>query len=91
MRGDSHGYQELQQRLASISGQLRDLDRTDLALAVEHAAKFAGGSPSEFLGEARIALAQVLGSVPKAPKALCQLCQETIDRINAGFRAVGGG
>lgn len=75
---------DLRQELA-LPGQVHQLD------VIDRASRFYGGSTTEFLGEARIALRTVRNSVA------CHLDSEwleqtdsVIEQINAAFRSVEG-
>jgi hypothetical protein len=95
MRGmvnpDPHGYRELASILRRVEEELRRTSEEALADAVAEAAKFENGSPSEFLGEARIALKKVLSVSGKVGAETRALAESTIERIDEGFRRVGGG
>jgi hypothetical protein len=52
---------------------------------------YGGGSPSEFLGESRLALTAVLDSAGGLPGELVPRMGAMVDEIDQGFRAVGGG
>ena len=92
MNADPHGYRELAIILRRVEERLRQASEEALADAVAEAVKFEHGSPSEFLGEARIALKKVLsasgGTVGANTRALAET---TVEEINEGFRRVGGG
>jgi hypothetical protein len=51
---------------------------------------YGGGSPSEFLGESRLALAATLDSVRDLPVELVSRIRAIIAEIDEGFQAVGG-
>lgn len=56
MDSDPHGYRRLYRSLRFLAGELRAIDRPDLAALVDRASEFSSGSPSEFVGESREAI-----------------------------------
>jgi hypothetical protein len=89
---DPHGYHELSRILGNVEAELRDVLATREAEAVAAAAgTFPFSSASEYLGEARIALRGVLASDARLSETTRKLIERTIERIDEGFRRVGGG
>lgn len=90
MPADPHGYLELLTILKRIEAEVRGASDTNAAEALATASKFATGSPSEFLGEARLALRSVLSSGVSLSAETSELIRRAIEDINEGFRRVGG-
>ena len=87
---DPYGYARLLEMLKSIEADLRAEGREDDAAEIYRASRFASGSPSEFLGESRLALERLLQvGAPLAP-ATEALAREAVEGITTGFRSVGG-
>jgi hypothetical protein len=87
---DPHRYGRLLDILKTIEHDLREDGRQTDADEVYRASRFASGSPSEFLGESRIALERLLEvGFPLQPTTEA-LAREGIEGITKGFRAVGG-
>jgi len=91
MTSDAHGYQELCSVLQRVEAELRQASDEATADTVATAQKFAIGSPSEFLGEARIALQSVLASPVRVSDGTREAIERVIKEINEAFRRVGGG
>jgi hypothetical protein len=86
-------YEELFDYLVLLSRVLNAEGEAELAREVSFASEFASGSfPTEFMGEARIALRKVRATCARAltREQLADL-DSTIEWIDAGFREVGGG
>jgi len=88
---DPHGYRELASILRRVEDELRRASEEALADAVAEAVKFENGSPSEFLGEARIALKEILSASPNIGPITKALARDALEKIDEGFRRVGGG
>ncbi len=91
MNADPYGYGELLSVLKRIQAELLETSDKETAEIVARAAKFVVGSPSEFLGESRLALEAVLGRPTKISEMTKALAKRTIEKIDEGFRSVGGG
>ena len=87
---DPHGYHELSRILNTVEAELRSEGRDIEADEIYRASRFAVGSPSEFLGESRIALQRLLDSGVALRNGTEEVARATIDEITAGFRRVGG-
>jgi hypothetical protein len=87
---DPHGYGRLLEILKAIEHDLREDGRGTDADEVYRASRFASGSPSEFLGESRIALERLLDAGPPLQPTIEVLAREAVEGITKGFRAVGG-
>jgi hypothetical protein len=88
---DPQGYRRLNQTLMEIEQRLLAAGDSSAAAAVHGATLFyGGGSPTEFLGEARLAL-RALADLQALPDDLQRRVRETILAIDEGFRRVGGG
>ena len=87
---DPHGYRLLDRSLAFIAAEVRHSGNEAVALEVDRAREYAIGSPSEFLGEARIALRLVAG-LERAPRSIRRFAEELVAEIDEGFRRVAAG
>ena len=76
--------------LTELASMLRSRGATHLVDSVHHASRFGSGSPTELLGEARIALIAVQ-SDDKAPLSDDERAAvaQAISTIDIAFRAVG--
>jgi hypothetical protein len=89
---DPHGYGRLRDLLADVEEALAATHNNREASLVHRAVLFyGGGSPSEFLGESRVALEATLASARDLPVELVSRIRAIIAEIDEGFRAVGGG
>lgn len=86
---DPHGYIRLGRALAFVHGELEAEGQSMLAGRVARAMRFAGGSPSEYLGESEQALQTVLED-GHLPPATSQFVRGILEEIGEGFRRVGG-
>jgi hypothetical protein len=84
---DPHGYRRLNQWLDGLSVRLAGLGLLEEAAAARRASQFFGGSPTEFLGESRIALRAIRAQ--QLPADLRSEVDQVIDDIDEGFRRVG--
>jgi len=82
----------LYEYLVRLSGELTSLGELDLAEKVRFASRFASGSPSEFLGEARLALTLVSDhcALKLTEKEIIEI-KSVIQQINVAFMKIGGG
>jgi hypothetical protein len=85
---DPHGYRRLYRALHDIEQRLLASGDVEGAGAVHSASMFYGGSPTEFLGEARLAL-QTIAAHEGLPDGLMSQVNGLIEEINEGFRRVG--
>jgi len=91
MSHDPHGYGRLKDFLGEIERILAASGNETESQLVHHAGLFfGGGSPSEFLGEARLALLSTLHSAHDVPVELVERIHQMICAIDEGFRDVGG-
>jgi hypothetical protein len=88
--GDPHGYVRLRDALLGFEVDLASTGHHAESKIVERAVHFYVGSPSEFLGESRIALLTTLDSAHNLPLDLAQRIRTIIAEIDEGFRAVRG-
>jgi hypothetical protein len=89
---DPHGWGRLHDFLAEVEEALAATDNDREASLVHRAWRFfGGGSPTEFLGESRLALAATLDSARDLPVELVSRIRAMIADIDEGFRSVGGG
>jgi hypothetical protein len=86
---DPHGYVRLGRALAFVRDELESQGESILAERLARAMRFAGGSPSEYLGEAELVLQAVLDE-GHLPPATTQFVRGILDEIDEGFRRVGG-
>jgi hypothetical protein len=84
-------YRDLLELLKYVERELRHSFDAPNADALATAQKFAVGSPSEFLGESRIALQGALLSHARLDDATRQRIRRMIEMIDEGFRRIGGG
>lgn len=88
---DSHGYARLQQALEVIADQLDGLGQAELGDRIRSAMRFYGtGSPSEYVGEAKLALHDVVAGGSSLPGELRDTIAVQLDLIQQGHDAVGG-
>lgn len=77
--------------LRKLAADLEAIDALDDARGIVGASKFASGSPSEFLHEARNALASVLQSREKDFSAIqMEDLRSVMRQIDDAFRELGG-
>ena len=89
---DPQGYARLSEALVRFGQRLQLLGDTASAHKIREAARlYGGGSPTEFLGESRLALQSVLASAHGLPTDLISAMSAIVDDINDGFKRVGGG
>ena len=88
---DPHGYGRLNLKLSEFRLRLTALGEERYANLVRQAELYYGGSPTEFLGEARSALQAVLRGADDLPPEFVSAIREVVEAINEGFRRVGGG
>jgi hypothetical protein len=87
---DPHGYGQLFASLTHIEDQLRALGKPKAAERINFATKFYGsGSPTELLGESRLALEAVLNEEANLSGGVIAEIRETLEKINEGFRHAG--
>jgi hypothetical protein len=89
MSNDPHGYIQLYDVLLVISSKLRILGRGESADRIFLATQFRGGSPTEFLGESRLALQATLDSERDLPSDIVAEIQNTLEEVNEGFDRAG--
>jgi hypothetical protein len=84
---DPHGYLRLGRALDFLVVEARasGIDTSPL----ERARRFAGGSPSEYLGESLIAIDSLLRERALLPDVVVQFAEGTAAEIRQGFAAVG--
>jgi len=89
---DPQGYARLNETLVRFGHRLQLLGDTASAHKIREAAQlYGGGSPTEFLGESRLALQSVLASAQGLPTDLISAMRAVVDEIDDGFQRVGGG
>jgi hypothetical protein len=89
---DPHGYGRLHRFLLDVEKQLAADGYDAESMRVHQASRFyGGGSPSEFLGESRLALLATLNAAPSLPNEFAQRIENVVAEIDEGFQAVGGG
>lgn len=88
--GDQHGYGRLRDALLGFEADLASTGHHAESRIVERAVHFYVGSPSEFLGESRIALLTTLDSAHNLPPDIAQRMRTVVAEIDEGFRTVGG-
>lgn len=82
---------ELFEYLRHLVDVLRRSGQRQLADAVLASSRFASGSPSEFLHEARIALESVSSSRTNGlPSEELEMLSSVIGQLDAAFRQIGG-
>ena len=90
MEEDVRGDRLLYESLQDIEVRLLSVGRPDAARRVHEASEFyGGGSPSEFLGESRLVLTDVVAESEGMPVDLLAAIMDVIAKINIAFRAVG--
>jgi hypothetical protein len=88
---DPHGYRRLHDDLRAIEARLDQLGRSELAGHIRDALRFYGtGSPSEYLGESRLALQRVLAAGPDLPHELRAAVADQMSLIEQGQQRIGG-
>lgn len=91
MTEDPHGYARLQAELGVIAEHLDRLGHAEPADVIRSAMRFyATGSPSEYVGEAKLALQAVLADGSSLPDELSARIAAQADLIQQGQDAVGG-
>ncbi len=91
MTQDRHGYRRLHDELRAIEAGLEQLGRSELADYIRNALRFYGtGSPSEYLGESRLALQRVLAADPDLPEEFRAALADQLSLIEQGQQRVGG-
>lgn len=91
MTQDPHGYGHLHAELTRIAQELDRLGQPELGDQVRYALRFFGtGSPSEYVGESRLALEGVLADSTALPDELRARIAEQVMSIRQGQDAVGG-
>jgi len=90
MSNDPHGYRQLHEALRSLQQRLEQLGSCRSAERIGKAADFYGvASPSEYLGESRIALEEVLKAEQGLPEYVQCEIRGIRDDIDIGFRNAG--
>ena len=91
-QGDPHGYVRLKRSLDFIEGECVAAGEIALGDSVARAGRFFGaGSPSEFLGEASLALRGLVENPGRLPRSLVAFVESLAGEIREGFDRVGGG
>jgi hypothetical protein len=84
---DPHGYDQLFASLIHMGEQLTASGKSKAAERINFATKFYGtGSPTEFLGESRLALEAILNEEVNLSGSIVTEIRETLEKINEGFR-----
>jgi hypothetical protein len=90
--GDPHGYQQLYNALVGFERELFSLGMMSSATLVHRAVMFyEGGSPTKFMGEARLALQAVLATRKSLPAELVSAIHAVLREIDEGFRTIERG
>jgi hypothetical protein len=84
MTPDPHGYLRLHRSLEFIALELEHLGSRQTAASVRAADAYFGGSPTEFLGEAAIAL-ELLRASQELPPSLRAFVGSLADEIQNGL------
>jgi hypothetical protein len=88
MLADPSGHVRLRRSLGFIGDELRE--GNDLADGVERAIALSAGSPSEFPGDALLALERLVSEGPAVPPSLRAFAVAVAAEIRQGFDRVGG-
>ena len=86
---DRSGYERLSRALDFLAVEVESAGLDADALLA--ARRFYGGSPSEFLGEALIALEHLLTHASLLPTSVAAFADGLAAEIRTGFERVGGG
>lgn len=86
---DPHGYARLARSLDFLIVEVGEAGADSSGLSA--ARRFYGGSPTEFFGEALLALEATLNQADSLPSSVAAFANALAAEIRVGFQRIGGG
>lgn len=86
---DPHGYQRMTDFLLRASAELGNLGLSEQAGKLEASTHWPSQSPTEFLGDAALAISEVLADGESFPPSLRASLESAVEAIRQGFRNIG--